>query len=105
LSTSNIGSVSHPAETGLLIPSDKALSVEGWALWALILLMIAANWRTFLSGDTSLAAVMLSVLYLVAIHSVFESGGKYHEPLIGLVAVLAGQVVATPSATRTNPGQ
>ncbi len=84
----------------------KALSnMYWWALWALILLMIAANWRTFLSGDTSLTAVMLSVLYLVAIHSVFESGGKYHEPLIGLVAVLAGQVVATPSVTRTDSRQ
>src|SRR5437879_9650402 len=28
LSTSNIGSVSHPAETGLLIPSDKRACIE-----------------------------------------------------------------------------
>src|SRR3989440_5093727 len=28
LSTSNIGSVSHPAETGLLIPSVKSASVD-----------------------------------------------------------------------------
>src|ERR1700680_1173172 len=29
LSTSNLGSVSHPAETGLLIPSDKSGGLNG----------------------------------------------------------------------------
>jgi hypothetical protein len=46
------------------------------------------------------ATIILAVLYLLAIHSVFESGAKYHEPLIGFLAILAGQV-ATPSARVT----
>jgi hypothetical protein len=37
---------------------------------------------------------MLGILYLYSIHSVFESGAKYHEPLMGLFVVLAGQVLA-----------
>jgi len=37
---------------------------------------------------------MLGILYLYTIHSVFESGAKYHEPLMALFAVLAAQVVA-----------
>jgi len=44
---------------------------------------------------------MLDVLYLLAIHSVFDSGGKYHEPLMGVIAVLVGQVVATSATSPT----
>lgn len=77
----------------------KAVSNMYWlSLWALILLMMANQWRTSISQNPLLTALLLSTLYLVAIHSVFESGGKYHEPLIGIVAVLAAQVVAKPAA-------
>jgi 4-amino-4-deoxy-L-arabinose transferase-like glycosyltransferase len=80
----------------------KALSnLYWWCVWILIFLMIIRQWRTPLSCNSLLAAVMLSVLYLLVIHSVFESGGKYHEPLMGVIAVLAGQVVATSAASRT----
>jgi 4-amino-4-deoxy-L-arabinose transferase-like glycosyltransferase len=77
----------------------KAVSNMYWlSLWVAILLMMANLWRTPISQNPLLTALMLSVLYLVAIHSVFESGGKYHEPLIGIVAVLAAQVVAKSAA-------
>jgi hypothetical protein len=90
---------------GLRYALWKALSnMYWWGLWALILLFLANNWKALRSENTLLAAAMLSVLYLVAIHSVFESGAKYHEALIGLVAVLAGQVVGVPSVTHTNSG-
>jgi 4-amino-4-deoxy-L-arabinose transferase-like glycosyltransferase len=76
----------------------KALSnMYWWGLWALILLMMATRWKSSFSQNTLLGALLLSVIYLIAIHSVFESGGKYHEPLMGLVAVLAAQVVASSS--------
>jgi hypothetical protein len=89
---------------GVRYAAWKAVSNMYWlSLWALILLMMATHWRTLMSQKPLLIALMLSVLYLVAIHSVFESGGKYHEPLIGIVAVLAAQVVATSAASRTNP--
>jgi hypothetical protein len=78
----------------------KAISNMYWlSLWALILLMMANLWKSSISENPLLTAMMLSTLYLVAIHSVFESGGKYHEPLIGIVAVLAAQVVAKPAAS------
>lgn len=65
-----------------------------WFLWMLILLTLTVHWRSSLSGDALLATLMLSVFYLFTVHSVFESGAKYHEPLMGLVVILAGQVVA-----------
>jgi hypothetical protein len=81
----------------------KAVSNFYWlCIWMLILLMLLQKWRTTLPEDALFIAVMLGVLYLVAMHSVFESGGKYHEPLMGLIAVLAAQAVATSTAPRTN---
>ncbi|HKV62597.1 MAG TPA: glycosyltransferase family 39 protein [Candidatus Acidoferrum sp.] len=73
-----------------------------WFIWMLILLMLLQKWRNPLLENALFIAVMLGVLYLVAMHSVFESGGKYHEPLMGLIAVIAGQVVSTTAAPRTN---
>jgi 4-amino-4-deoxy-L-arabinose transferase-like glycosyltransferase len=84
---------------GIRYAAWKAVSNMYWLfLWTLILLMLATSWRTSLVQDPLLAALILSFLYLLAIHSVFESGGKYHEPLIGVVAVLAAQAVAKSAA-------
>jgi 4-amino-4-deoxy-L-arabinose transferase-like glycosyltransferase len=65
-----------------------------WCLWIVILLALSIYWNRSLSRNALLATVMLAILYLYSIHSVFESGAKYHEPLMGLFAVLAGQVLA-----------
>ena len=69
-----------------------------WCIWMIIFLMIVVHWKTQLSANRLLFAAILSVVYLLAIHSVFESGGKYHEPLIGIIAVLAAQVVGAPAS-------
>lgn len=68
-----------------------------WVLWMVILLELLIHWRGPLAENPLLASAMLSVLYLFTIHSVFESGSKYHEPLFGLIAVIAAQVVAAKS--------
>lgn len=75
-----------------------------WVLWMVILLALLIHWRGPLVEDPLLASAMLSVLYLFTIHSVFESGSKYHEPVFGLIAVIAAQVVAiqSPSARPSN---
>lgn len=65
-----------------------------WFLWIVILISLAVHWNRALSRNAWLATVMVGILYLYSIHSVFESGAKYHEPLMGLFAVLAGQVFA-----------
>jgi hypothetical protein len=90
------------ARKQLLFLGDDAQGAYWWCVWMLVFLMLILQWRTPLSTNCLLAAVMLSLLYLLAIHSVFESGGKYHEPLMGVIAVLAGQVVATASSSHTN---
>ncbi len=73
-----------------------------WSLWTLILLTLTLHSRSLLSEDALLAATTLSFLYLFAIHSVFESGAKYHEPLMGFLAVLAGQILAPREAPPAN---
>ncbi len=80
---------------GLRYIAWKALcNMYWWVSWIVILLILAFSWRKPIARNALLAAVMLGILYLYSIHSVFESGSKYHEPLMGLFAVLVGQALA-----------
>ena len=65
-----------------------------WLLWSLISLALVVRRRLELGNEALHATIILAVLYLLVIHSVFESGAKYHEPLMGFLAVLAAQVAA-----------
>ena len=74
-----------------------------WLLWLLVLLALAIHWDGPLLRDPLFAAVILSVLYLYGIHSIFESGAKYHEPLMGMIGVLAAQTFVRVDAPPTPP--
>jgi len=74
-----------------------------WAIWILILVTLAKNWHGNLISDPLLASLMLGILYLFAMHSIFESGSKYHEPLTGLIAIVAAQVVAIAPKDQAGP--
>lgn len=63
-----------------------------WFLWSFIFLALIIHWKMASTEEALYNTVILAILYLLAIHSVFESGAKYHEPLMGFVAVLAAQV-------------
>ena len=66
------------------------------AFWILLWLTILAGWyaRKDVFGDPRIAIMPLAVLYLFAIDSVFESGGRHHVPLMGVLAVLATIIIA-----------
>jgi 4-amino-4-deoxy-L-arabinose transferase-like glycosyltransferase len=68
----------------------KALSQGYWlGLW---FLCFAGAWLGRNSNrdqDRRLALMIMIVLCLFGIHSIFESGGRYHTPLIPIIAVLA----------------
>jgi hypothetical protein len=76
---------------GIQYVAWKSVSNLYWlAIWFLILAGLELNWNhAFRPMTPEFSAIQLSVLYLWGIHSIFESGGKYHLPLIGVVAVLA----------------
>jgi len=73
-----------------------------WCGWAMIV-MGAVRWRNggrdAASAPTAL--LLLPVLYLLSIHAVFESGGKYHLPVLCpvllLVAMAAGRLQQRPA--------
>jgi 4-amino-4-deoxy-L-arabinose transferase-like glycosyltransferase len=73
-----------------------------WLLWITILAMLFEKWNSPVAQNPLLVATMLAFLYLLAIHSVFESGAKYHEPLIGFLSVLASQIVAALPLNRAS---
>jgi 4-amino-4-deoxy-L-arabinose transferase-like glycosyltransferase len=88
---------------GLRYAAWKAASnLFWWTIWAALLLVAASHLQRPLSANPLLVALVLSIFYLLAIHSVFESGGKYHVPLLGVLAVVAGQV-GSLAATRARP--
>ena len=71
------------------------------AFWILIWLAILAGWyaRKDVFANPRMAIMPLAVLYLFAIDSVFESGGRHHVPLIGVLAVLA-TIIVVPAGAR-----
>jgi CHASE2 domain-containing sensor protein len=58
-------------------------------VWTLILVAVCHHWRSRLATDYITGTLILTCLYFLAIHSVFESADKYHDPLVGILAVLA----------------
>ena len=63
-------------------------SLFWWIVWISILVHMGPL-RRRISVQPEICALMLSVLYLFIIHSIFESGGKYHVPLLVFIAMLA----------------
>lgn len=81
----------------------KAFSNGFWLLiWAAIL----AGWRVHkgLLGQPRAAILSLAMIYLLAIDCVFESGGRHHVPLVGVLAILAS-VIAVPADPRLLPAK
>ncbi|TVR67309.1 MAG: hypothetical protein EA420_00640 [Candidatus Competibacteraceae bacterium] len=68
-------------------------------LWVLILRLA---WRYSTGHPPSsilILPLILCFLYLYGVHSIAESGGKYHLPVLGLLAIIAAAAL-TPSAGR-----
>ena len=83
----------------------KGVSNVYWlGLWLLILVALSVHWRGRLSQDPLLLTILLSIAYLYVIHSVFESGAKYHQPLMGYLAVVAALAFVKPNISRQNKG-
>lgn len=59
-----------------------------WGIWALVLIALLA--RPGWIRHPLVLLFVLVVLYFWSIDSVFESGGRHHLPLVGLLAILAG---------------
>ena len=67
------------------------------AFWLAMWLAIGLGSYALIKNGTPIpfdaTLLVLSVAYLYGLHSVFESTGKYHVPLTGVLAVLAGIVI------------
>jgi hypothetical protein len=79
----------------------KAATALPWlVLWygTLALALQRRTWERHVDAD-ALAFVVLPVVYLLAIHSVFESGPKYHFPVLAL-AIAAFAIVSASTGDR-----
>ena len=72
----------------------KGLANAYWVLlWAMILL---SAWRWAMNRDSQallLLPMTLAFLYFYSLHSIVESGGKYHLPVLGLLAIIAASAL------------
>ena len=59
-----------------------------WALWLGVLLGAWTHGRA-IGASPWLVSGVLALLYLGAVHAVFEAGGRHHVPLAPLIALLA----------------
>ena len=63
-----------------------------WGIWALVLAAFFVRAGTPWLRRREVVLFLLTILYFWAIDSVFESGGRHHLPLVGLLAILAASI-------------
>jgi 4-amino-4-deoxy-L-arabinose transferase-like glycosyltransferase len=82
----------------------KGISNAYWiGLWLLILAGLIIHSSDPISQNPLLVTAAVSILYLFAIHSIFESGAKYHQPVAGFLLVLAAQAFVSRETTDQFP--
>ncbi len=64
-----------------------------WLIWLAVLAGCGGAWKQGSVARPEVLLMMSVVLYIVIVHCVFESAGKYHVPAIGIIAILAAQSV------------
>ncbi|HEY3571712.1 MAG TPA: glycosyltransferase family 39 protein [Thermoanaerobaculia bacterium] len=93
---------------GKLYALAKLGSNAYWiGLWALVLTAFLLRWPTDWHRRPEVLLFLLTILYFLAIDSVFESGARHHMPLAGLVAILAASLAEAlpqrPAAAAPRP--
>ncbi len=75
--------------------------VNSWWIVIMLLLPVAA-WRNrrFLTQSTPAALLIASVLYLLAVHSVFHGQTRHHVPTLAFLAILVMLAVWKPGEER-----
>lgn len=79
----------------------KGLSNLFWfSFWIVVLGMVFRNFNRSLASHPVILTMVLSFLYLFAIHSLFESSGSHHLPLVGMKSVLVALAIGEPALMR-----
>jgi hypothetical protein len=72
----------------------RAIANGYWFLiWLSILNTLLLRWKSIASLPSELSTLVLSFLFLLPIHSLFETDSRHHVPVIGALAALAGVLV------------
>ena len=78
---------------GVVYLLAKGLSNAYWmAIMFLILAAVLAHWPDRIAWPPDIVLLMLTLFYVVAIDSVFQSGSRHHMPLMGVLSVLAALI-------------
>jgi hypothetical protein len=67
----------------------KGISTLFWLIfWTYLFVVLVEVWTRGVPGSPAALILPMTFLYLVLIHAIFESQGKYHTPLVGVTALL-----------------
>lgn len=85
----------------------KLAALGWWYFFWLVLLAISLRHSIDESKIPSATLLVLGILYFFALHSVFESGGKYHFPAITFMAILFSATATSLAgiASKTRAGE
>ena len=85
----------HEKNEGLLYELLSAFSTVWWmGMWVLVLVGLI-RWRDYFAGSALGATLLYSALFLVVIHSVYESQPRYHMPIMAVMAIVASLPFST----------
>lgn len=79
----------HGKKKGLFYELLSAGSTLWWILVWFLVLIALIRWRDYFTGSALGATLLYSVLFLVVIHSVFESQPRYHMPIMAALSIIA----------------
>ena len=66
------------------------------SIWALILIVLLRKDSLITMNSLGANILILTNFYLLTIHSIFESAGKYHLPLLGVYAIIFSILAFAP---------
>jgi hypothetical protein len=84
----NRGHVGEPVPIAVYFLLKAACNAFWWLLWAVLAACLVLTMRDR-EGRGTAVVILLPFLYLYGIHSIFESGPRYHQPGDPFVAVCA----------------
>jgi hypothetical protein len=100
----NRGHVGEPVPTSVYFLLKAACNAFWWLLWAVLAAGLVLTLRDRERRGTAVV-VLLPFLYLYGIHSIFESGPRYHQPGDPFVAVCAAVLLVLALTRGRVPAQ
>ncbi len=101
--TFNRGHIGEPVPGAVYFVLKAACNAYWWLLWVTLGASLLITIRGATPGSLAAIALSLPFLYLYGVHSIAESGPRYHQPADPFVAVCVAAFLGLAFARRRGP--